>query len=296
MFTTAGERALVQMAILSLAKLAALVGIFCFMFGVQGRSTVNHRFGSPDRSQDLHFAQREKYDDPPLTMDQKHYLHIHGLIASIAFILFPLGSTLIRLLPGRMALFAHAFWQLFSLLVFLAAVAVGIHVISDRLEMMRKGKFNLHPIIGMFVLALLFIQPLVGFFHHKEHKRDHRRGFWSALHLVIGRTAITIGLINGYLGLMAASNMDDDVGQRFKTAYVAIALTLWLLWTALSMWWEWKRHRTHRAEKELKRALAEDGTGVGADREMNGIDDRRPIGDRTGPRATRKGKRSRSKD
>lgn len=157
---------------------------------------------------------------------------------------------------------------------------------------MRDGNLNYHPIIGMFVLALLFIQPLVGFFHHKEHKRDRRRGFWSALHLIIGRTAITVGMINGYLGLMAVSKK-DQVGQKLKTAYVAIALTIWLLWTVLSMWWEWKRHRTNRAEKELERALAEDGTGVGADRGANGIDDRRPVRDRSGPRATRKAKRSR---
>lgn len=137
---------------------------------------------------------------------------------------------------------------------------------------MRNGRLNYHPIIGIFILALLFIQPLVGIFHHKEYKVNRRRGVWSALHLILGRIAITVGMINGYIGLIA---MDNDTETKVKAIYVAIALAIWLLWTAMSIWWEWKRHRRERAEKELERALAEDGTGVGADRGVNDQSDTR---------------------
>ncbi|KAH7631118.1 hypothetical protein B0T09DRAFT_130443 [Sordaria sp. MPI-SDFR-AT-0083] len=287
------------MAFLSAARLAAFVGICSSILAVQGHSDAHNHYGFPGSGQNAPVAQGA--DDGHGRLDPI-YLYTHGIIAALAFvILFPLGSMLIRLLPGRMALFAHAFWQLFTLLVYLAAVGLGIHLIKQDPSLMGEKELNYHPIIGIFVLALLFIQPLVGFFHHKEHKRDRRRGFWSALHLVIGKTAITVGMINGYIGLMAAKDQ-DRLGQRRRqkliTTYVAVALTLWLLWTAMSMWWEWKRHRTIKAEKELERALAEDGTGVGADRGMNGMGNGRPVNDMsdTRPReAPRKAKRSRSR-
>ncbi|KAK1783091.1 hypothetical protein QBC45DRAFT_400733 [Copromyces sp. CBS 386.78] len=284
------------MALLSAARLAALVGVSCSISAVEGRPDVHTHFGFPGSGQNAPAAQGATDMFSVLTPSERYYLHVHGIIAALAFvILFPLGSMLIRLLPGRMALFAHAFWQLLTLLVYLAAVGLGIHVIKQRPWLMRTAKINYHPVIGIFVLALLFIQPLVGIFHHKEHKIDRRRGFWSALHLVIGKIVITVGMINGYLGLITASEM-DKVDQKLKTTYVAVALTLWLLWTALSMWWEWKRHRRERSEKELERALGEDRTGIGADCGINGMDNGRPVNDRSGARARealRKAKRSR---
>ncbi|KAK3954280.1 hypothetical protein QBC32DRAFT_208105 [Pseudoneurospora amorphoporcata] len=302
------------MALLSAARLAALVGVCkstCSIFAVEGRPDVHTHFGFPGSGQNAPVAPSPVAQGATdmfsvWTPSERYYLHVHGIIAALAFvILFPLGSMLIRLLPGRMALFAHAFWQLLTLLVYLAAIGLGIHIIKQRpwlvsdfllpSNKMRTAKTNYHPVIGIFVLALLFIQPLVGTFHHKEHKIDRRRGFWSALHLVIGKIAITVGMINGYMGLITASEM-DNVDQKLKTTYVAAALTLWLLWTALSMWWEWKRHRRERSEKELERALGEDRTGIGADCGINGMDNGRPVNDRSGARARealRKAKRSR---
>ncbi|KAK3337973.1 hypothetical protein B0H65DRAFT_309143 [Neurospora tetraspora] len=293
MLTTGGERPLVPMALLSAAKLAALIGIFCSVVAVEGRPDVHNHFDFPGSGQGAPVAQGVPDDVRDWRPYQRYYLHIHGIIAALAFvILFPLGSILIRLLPRRMALFAHATWQLFTLLVYMAAVGIGIHLIKLRPDMMRFGRMNYHPIIGIFVLALLFIQPLVGIFHHKEYKVNRRRGLWSALHLTIGRIAITVGIINGYLGLIAA----DDTRTKVKAIYVAVALALWILWTAMSMWWEWKRHRRERSEKELERALAEDRTGVGANRGINGIGNRRPVNDQSDTRARealRKAKRSR---
>lgn len=299
--------------------------LVCSVVAVEGRPDVHNHFDFPGSGQGAPVAQGVPDDVRDWRPYQRYYLHIHGIIAALAFvILFPLGSILIRLLPRRMALFAHATWQLFTLLVYMAAVGIGIHLIKLRPDMvcislslpnlllllryssfpftkadilppskkMRFGRMNYHPIIGIFVLALLFIQPLVGIFHHKEYKVNRRRGLWSALHLTIGRIAITVGIINGYLGLIAA----DDTRTKVKAIYVAVALALWILWTAMSMWWEWKRHRRERSEKELERALAEDRTGVGANRGINGIGNRRPVNDQSDTRARealRKAKRSR---
>lgn len=131
---------------------------------------------------------------------------------------------------------------------------------------MTDGRLNYHPVIGMFILALLLCQVLFGIGHHQEYKEIRRRGVWSAVHRVLGRVLITVGMINGYIGLIA---MEDDTETKVKVIYAGIALAIWLLWNAMSIWWELKKHRREKAEKELERALAEDGTGVGADRGVN---------------------------
>ncbi|EAA32872.2 hypothetical protein GE21DRAFT_6439 [Neurospora crassa] len=277
MFPIDGERPFVIMALLSAAKLVILIGVFCFAVAVEGRPDGHHLFGFPDPSQGAPSAPvaQDAIDNDPVS---KHYLHIHGIIAALAFvILFPLGSIPIRLLPGRLAVFAHATWQLSTLIVYLAAAGLGIHVMNRNPNTMRDARMNYHPIIGIMIIILLLIQTLVGIVHH-------HRGGGLALHLILGRIAITVGMINGYVGLIIR---DGDTEPKVKAIYVAIALAIWLVWTAISIWWEWKREMRERAEKELERALAEDGTGVGADRGVNDQSDTKAR------EALRKAKRSR---
>ena len=55
--------------------------------------------------------------------------NIHGIVASVAFIgLFPLGSILMRIVPGRLALWVHAVFQTLTLGVYIAAVGLGIYL------------------------------------------------------------------------------------------------------------------------------------------------------------------------
>lgn len=56
---------------------------------------------------------------------------MHGILASLAFvILFPIGSILMRVVPGRLALFAHAGTQVIAVLIYVAAAGLGIHLVS----------------------------------------------------------------------------------------------------------------------------------------------------------------------
>jgi hypothetical protein len=57
---------------------------------------------------------------------------IHGILGALAFVvLFPGGSILIRVLPGRFALWAHALGQVVSLVVFIATVALGVRLVRE---------------------------------------------------------------------------------------------------------------------------------------------------------------------
>ncbi|KAE9982612.1 hypothetical protein EG328_010743 [Venturia inaequalis] len=152
----------------------------------------------------------------------------HGVIACLAWVIFfPLGAIFIRILPGRFALIMHALFQLFAYVLYIIAFALGCWMASN----IRFGGFfnfykNYHPIIGIIVFAFLFFQPILGILHHLGFKKTGGRSFVSYLHLWLGRLLITLGIINGGLGLMFARN----VRRRTYIAYGVVAGFFWLMW------------------------------------------------------------------
>ena len=57
---------------------------------------------------------------------------IHGVLGAIAMVvLFPTGAILVRVFPGRLALWAHAVMQVLALCVFVGAVGLGIHLVQE---------------------------------------------------------------------------------------------------------------------------------------------------------------------
>lgn len=101
-----------------------------------------------------------------------------------------------------------------------------------------------HPIIGLVLLALLIIQPIVGFVHHRVYKKVQKRQVWSYVHLTIGRVGITLGIVNGGLGLYLSNASDYH-----KRAYAIVAAIMWALWMAVAIWAEIRRLRKGRTAK-----------------------------------------------
>ena len=99
-----------------------------------------------------------------------------------------------------------------------------------------------HPIIGIVIFAVLFLQPVLGLIHHFQFKKYGRRTFWSYGHLWLGRLLITLGIINGGLGLLLATQTGygrPTTGQI--AAYGVVAGVMWLLWVAASIVGERRR-------------------------------------------------------
>lgn len=167
----------------------------------------------------------------------------HGVLAALAFVfLFPVGSILIRLGSFRGAWIIHGLFQLFAYVVYIAAFGIGVWMINNMPVDMLS---NYHPIIGITVFALLFFQPILGFIHHLQFKKYSRRTVWSHGHLWLGRFIITLGMINGGLGLLLASDAPDFTGvapsQGQIIAYGVIAGIMWLLWAVVAIHSERKR-------------------------------------------------------
>lgn len=225
---------------------------------------------------------------------------MHGIVASVVFVvLFPLGSILMRILPGRLALWVHGIFQVLTLMVYIAAVGLGIYlarmvqipfgggdlvsfllllsmfVCAVRLKGERERLTNLdssqqltnettryHPIIGLVILVVLILQPFFGYIHHNKYKRLLRRQFWSYLHIFNGRIAITVGIINGGLGLNLA-----NASAYHKRVYIIVAAVMWGLWMGIAIISEIvraRRTRRSRIERErprrfVKPAVSPDG-------------------------------------
>lgn len=67
------------------------------------------------------------------------YRVIHGILAAVAFvILLPMGSILMRIIPGRFAIWIHGLTQLVAYIIYIAAAALGFWMIQE-VQIPRSG-------------------------------------------------------------------------------------------------------------------------------------------------------------
>lgn len=85
-------------------------------------------------------------------------------------------------------------------------------------------------IIGLTIFGLLAVQALLGIIHHIMYKRKGKRQVWSYAHIWTGRALITLGIINGGLGMQMA-----DVSRAGKIAYGVCAGFIWVVWMVIAV-------------------------------------------------------------
>lgn len=180
------------------------------------------------------------------TESRRKLIVAHGVLAALAFVLFfPVGSILIRLGSFRGVWLVHGLFQIFAYLVYVVSFGIGVWMVNNIPVNLLD---NYHPIIGIIVFVLLFFQPILGFVHHLKFKKHSRRTVWSYGHLWLGRILITLGMINGGLGLLLASDAPAFTGfapsRGQIVAYGVIAGLMWLLWVASAVYGERKRARS----------------------------------------------------
>lgn len=196
--------------------------------------------------------------------NQRSMLIAHGVLASLAFvILFPSGSIAIRLASFPGIVWLHAAFQVFAYLVYIAAFGLGVYL-ATQLNVLN----NYHPIIGIVVMVVIFFQPIFGFLHHSLFKKYGYRTFWSYAHIWLGRIAITLGIINGGLGLKLADSMRMS-SRSGMIAYGVVAGFMWLLWVAAIVIGERRRKRASqdppKYTESQRHASSEASEGAGRD-------------------------------
>ena len=177
----------------------------------------------------------------------------HAVLATVAFgLLFPVGGILIRLGSFKHLWIVHGLFQLLAYIFYMAAAAAGIYIARHTDNLSQP-----HAIIGLALLAVLLLEPFLGLLHHFAFKQYNRRVVWSYAHIWIGRAAITLGIVNGGLGLRLAQQLpffSPTQGQII--GYAVGAGTVWVIYVLCSIFGEVRRSRgqsyraVDRAEKQ----------------------------------------------
>jgi hypothetical protein len=89
-----------------------------------------------------------------------------------------------------------------------------------------------HPIIGLVVVCGLFFQPFLGIGHHVLYKRKGGPNVLTYPHIWWGRILITLGIINGYLGIQLSQ---PENMTTIQVAYAVVAAIVWAVWMGLAL-------------------------------------------------------------
>lgn len=89
-----------------------------------------------------------------------------------------------------------------------------------------------HAIIGIVTFSLLWAQAVWGYVAHSFYKTYQHRTWLAYGHVWLGRTLITVGMIQGGLGLLLA----DDAGPAYYKAYGIVAGIIWFAYMSFSIW------------------------------------------------------------
>ena len=138
-------------------------------------------------------------------------LMAHAILAPVAFVLFfPIGAMIIRIGNVRNLIWIHAGWMGFTYTLALASIGMGIWI-----AVTTQKLNNTHAVLGLFVVGALLLQPVTGLLHHSLFKRQGGPNAATYPHVWWGRAIVTLGMINGGLGLKSRT-----------TAPVASSLTV----------------------------------------------------------------------
>lgn len=171
---------------------------------------------------------------------------VHGIIGILVFAaMFPLGGIVIRLL--RNSVRKHAGIMIGAYMLALFVLGTGIWIAQQEREL-GDG----HAIIGVVVIAGLFFQPLTGYVHHRLFQKTGSRSSVSYVHMFVGVPLITLGIVNGLLGLRLAHEPSS-----LQAVYAVVALIIWASWMAVSFIWNRRREQQGMNEKQVQMPSSE---------------------------------------
>ncbi|KAL4892966.1 hypothetical protein BDV59DRAFT_193477 [Aspergillus ambiguus] len=127
----------------------------------------------------------------------------HGAIMSVVFVvIFPVGAILLRVPRSEKSASIHIACQVLGVALMIAGLATGVRV-GDITGQLHN---NAHTILGTVVVVFMLIQPIIGFYHHRQFLSTQMTSSWTYVHVWQGRMFLLIGIINGGLGLRLAAN------------------------------------------------------------------------------------------
>ncbi len=157
----------------------------------------------------------------------------HAVLASVSWVIFfPLGAVIMRLMSNPNTIWIHTAIQVFSTALYTAAVGMGVWM-----ALTTRQLNSYHPIIGLVIFAVIWFQILAALVHHFIlFPKYKNRTNLSIIHIWLGRILITLGMIDGGLGL----KLSDDATRGEYMAYGIISTGIWLAYVCLITFFEIK--------------------------------------------------------
>jgi hypothetical protein len=166
-------------------------------------------------------------------------INAHGIIMAIVFaILYPIGAILMPILASWIV---HGGVQFIAFLAMWAGFGLGYYYANSQNTFFT----NTHTRMGTIVVALLGIQPILGWIHHASYKRYQRRTFISHVHIWYGRILMALGIVNGGLGMQLAST-----ATKYRIAYAVVSGVFGGLYIGSAIWGAIKRRRAPLASSK----------------------------------------------
>jgi hypothetical protein len=121
--------------------------------------------------------------------------------------------------------------------------------------LMRLKFNNRHQQIGIVIFSFIFLMPAIGVAHHLGFKKSGRRSIISHIHIWLGRCLITLGMINGGLGMQLANSRRSSLA-----VYAVIAGIFWLMWMIAACFGEVRRMTTGRRNRGVNKGYISNGS------------------------------------
>lgn len=105
--------------------------------------------------------------------------------------------------------------------------------------------------MGTVAVALLGLQPIFGWFHHRHFVKHKRRGIISHIHIWYGRCLIIVGIVNGGLGLRLSGSAP---GSDLTITYAVLAAFFFVVYIAVLGYSIYRKRRSELSRKTSSEA------------------------------------------
>lgn len=164
---------------------------------------------------------------------------IHAICLGGAFVfVFPLGIVILRWFAS-----VRFHWMLQVFAVVASAVGLAFAIVLSVMDPEYKGLDEGHQVIGIVVVAALFLQAALGYVHHANYKKCEQRTWASHAHLWTGRVVIVVGMLNTVLGFVLA-------GNTLAAAAAGVVSVLVLVGSTATTYFSSRRSHTKRASEQ----------------------------------------------
>jgi len=165
------------------------------------------------------------YCQVSLAWNVKGVALIHGVMMYIAFgFLYPIGIAWVRYSrPGKRRIVVHQTIQGTTSMFLIAALVLAIVLVYASRDIAIIVQHTPHPIIGLIIIVLLFLQLLYNSFIPMADKQTIIAQVFHLIHPWIGRTLLILGWINCFVGIYLLQGMSS-----FFYTHIAV-ISFWFI-------------------------------------------------------------------